>query len=144
MRATIPALAVLALTACGSPAPVAAPARTPDPLNAAACRQWDKAADPLTVLGQQLGTGQGTGSALITDLAQSSLDIMQGAGQVARGDVRQAMDRAVATVQILHTEAAGSVTGSVDMVSEVEASRLAIAEVGRACARVGVALVASL
>ena len=151
MRTITPAMASLALvlTACGGPATVAAPVTTapssptPDPLNAAACREFDKNADDFEVLGRALRQGA---SMAIAGTAGVALGEMTGASQLARGDVRDAMDRAVAAVRIIHTKAdsAGIETPIVDLTSETQAARLAIAQVGKACSQVGVTLAASL
>jgi len=147
MRALVLAVAALALAACGSTTQNAAPssaAPTPDPLNVAACRTFDKSADRLSQLKDYLGTGKGNGSMLISLSAKFSLETMQGAARLAHGDVQQVMDRAVAAVEIVQSEAANSPDGMVDMVNETQAARLAIQQVGQACKRVGVDLAASL
>ncbi|GAA4590540.1 hypothetical protein GCM10023194_47650 [Planotetraspora phitsanulokensis] len=134
---------VLALAGCGSTAPAAAPTSAATN-NAAACQQFDKAADQLTHLGQQLGSGEGPGSASVASAAKLALGTMEGATTLARGDVHDAMDHAVAAVQIIQSEAAMSANGMIYMAHEVGTARLAVEQVGEACKQTGVTLKAAL
>jgi len=138
MRRFPPALLALALALAGcgateAAAPAPPPAPTVDPINATACQQFAKASHHINEAAKLIGPGDANGSLLIAISAELGLKDMTAGAKLARGELRDAMERAVAAVQTIHDGAATSPNGRVSMANEVQAARLTIADVVRAC-----------
>ncbi|HEU4753951.1 MAG TPA: hypothetical protein VFU47_12655 [Armatimonadota bacterium] len=143
MRAlTLAGLAAIPLTTAGvtlaivaacssAPAPEPSPAPSADPVNVAACQAFARAHDQLREMAKEIGPGNGWASALISGAARLALENMEGGAGLARGGVRDAMDRAVSAVGIVQERGGFSTTG------DLQAVRLTLADVAARCREAG-------
>ncbi|MFI7042607.1 hypothetical protein ACIBI0_38520 [Microbispora rosea] len=134
MRALPAILLALLASACSSaPAQNPAPSPSPsaDPVNVAACLRFSRAQDQLRQMAKEIGPGNGWASMLISGAARLALEDMSGGAGLARGGVKDAMDRAVTAVGIVQDRGGFSTT------EDLKAVRLTLVDVTARCREVG-------
>lgn len=125
-------LAALLTSACaGAPAPEPSPSLSADPVNVAACQAFARASDQLRQMAKEIGPGNGWASVLISGAARLALEDMNGGTGLARGGVRDAMDRAVSAVGIVGER------GGFSTSDDLKAVRLTLSDVVTRCREAG-------
>jgi len=97
----------------------------------AACQAFAKATGQLREMAKEIGPGNGWASMLISGAARLALEDMEGGAGLARGGVRDAMDRAVAAVRVVQKD------GGFSTADDLQAVRLTLADVVARCREAG-------